>query len=172
ADTARHLRSGAPGGGRRVMLARMRLVLAVAAWEFRRFYKLRDQLLSLALAIIGGAFSFAVQSFVGRASGPVHVAIVGGERLPPLIFPGPSRIDVHSFPVAAIAELREAVGRRELDGLLIIDSPERAELLVAKEPIWEHDLQTALNDARSRLKLKDTTINAKDLDALFAPMTV
>ena len=41
-----------------------RMVLQVALWEFRRFYKLRDQLLSLALAVLGGAFGFGVQYLV------------------------------------------------------------------------------------------------------------
>ena len=33
---------------------RVPVALSVAVWEFRRFYKLRDQLLSLALGLVGG----------------------------------------------------------------------------------------------------------------------
>ena len=41
-------------------------------WEFRRFYKLRDQLLSLGLAVFGGVVGLGVQHFVGKAAGPVR----------------------------------------------------------------------------------------------------
>jgi ABC-2 type transport system permease protein len=64
------------------------------------------------------------------------------------------------------------VGRREIDGVLIISGPDRAELLVAKEPVWKSDLQLALTDARSRAKLRDSAIDQKQLDDAFAPMAI
>ena len=60
----------------------MPVALSVAAWEFRRFYKLRDQLLSLVLGLVGGALGVAVQWFVGYASTPVTVAVLHADRLP------------------------------------------------------------------------------------------
>ena len=51
------------------MLGRLTLILSVAAWEFRRFYKLRDQLLSLGLAVLGGVVGLGVQHFVGVWNG-------------------------------------------------------------------------------------------------------
>src|SRR5690348_7626057 len=111
-----------------------RLVLSVAVWEFRRFYKLRDQILSVLLALLGGVFGFGVQYLVGRSAGEVHVAVLHADRLPPITLPRNSRIRLEPHDAAEEAELRDAVGRRALDGLLVIDSPERAELLVAREP--------------------------------------
>jgi ABC-2 type transport system permease protein len=152
------------------MLARLKTIVHVAVWEFRRFYKLRDQLLSLGLAILGGGIGFAVQVFVGMAAGPVTVAVIGSDRLPELTLPSTSKIELRPQSPENESSLRTAVGKRELDGLLIIDGLDRAELFVTKEPIWAFELQAALTDARSRAKLQATAIDAKSLDDVFAPM--
>ncbi len=146
------------------------LVLEVAWWEFRRFYKLRDQVLSLVLAVLGGVFGLGVQSFVGKAAGTVKVAVVHGERLPSLALAPNSRITLEPHAADEEPALRDAVGQRELDGLLVIHTRERAELLVAKEPVWELELHTALSDARSQALLRETAIDQQQLAAAFAPM--
>jgi ABC-2 type transport system permease protein len=152
------------------MLSRLSIIMSVAVWEFRRFYKLRDQLLSLGLAILGGALGFSVQYFVGKAAGPVVVAVIGSDRLPALRLPPLSKIELRPFSPEMEPVLRDAVRSRELDGLLIVGGLDGAELVVVKEPIWEHELHVALNDARSRLKLKDSSMDPKQLDDLFAPL--
>jgi ABC-2 type transport system permease protein len=152
------------------MPSRLPIIVSVAAWEFRRFYKLRDQLLSLALAVLGGALGFSVQYFIGKAAGPVQVAVIGGDRLPALKLPPLSKIELRPFSAAMEPALRDAVRSRELDGLLIIHGPDGADLVVAKEPIWENDVQLALSDARSRIKLRDSAIDPKQFEDLFAPL--
>jgi ABC-2 type transport system permease protein len=148
------------------------MVLAVAVWEFRRFYKLRDQLLSLLLAVLGGAFGFGVQWFVGKTTGTVRVAVLHGDRLPALALPADSRLHLEQHEPAEGPALRDAVGRRELDGLLVIDGPERAELVVAKEPVWGPELHAALSEARSRAKLRDAAVDPAKLAEAFAPIAL
>jgi ABC-2 type transport system permease protein len=151
-------------------LARLKTVFTVAEWEFRRFYKLRDQLLSLALAIIGGLVGFGVQKFVDRASGPVRVAVIGHERLPALTLPANSRVELVFRGAAEEPALRDAVGRRDLDGLLLIDGPDRAELLVTREPVWDGDIRRALADARRQSKLAEAQIDPGRLADALAPV--
>jgi ABC-2 type transport system permease protein len=148
------------------------MVLAVAAWEFRRFYKLRDQLLSLLLAVLGGAFGFGVQYFVGQSAGDVRIAVLHADRLPPLSLPPDSHLRLEPHDAAEGPALRAAVGRRELDGLLVIHGPERAELLVAKEPVWRQELLDALSDARRRAKLSAAAIDPQTLAEAFAPINL
>ena len=69
----------------------LRVKLAVAAWEFRRFYKLRDQILSLMLAILGGAVGLGIQYFVAKSAGAAHVAVLYADRLPDVVLPKPAR---------------------------------------------------------------------------------
>ena len=59
--------------------------------------------------------------------------------------------------------LREAVGRRDIAGLLIVHDVDSAELVVAREPVWAGDLHAALSDARLRAKLKEAAIDPAKL---------
>ena len=147
-----------------------RMVLQVALWELRRFYKLRDQLLSLALAVLGGAFGFGVQYLVGKAAGPVTVAVIGGDRLPPPALPPGSRITLEAHAAAEEPALRDAVGARALDGLLVIGGPDRAELFVAREPVWKDELHAALSGSRRLVKLRDAAIDPQRLQDAFAQL--
>src|SRR5581483_6580538 len=114
----------------------LRLKLSVAAWEFRRFYKLRDQVLSLCLAIVGSGFGVGVQHFVARAAGPAKVAVLHAELLPDVALPEPARVVLEPHEPSEEPHLRDAVGTKELDGLLVIHGPNQVELLVLKEPVW------------------------------------
>jgi ABC-2 type transport system permease protein len=142
----------------------IRLKLAVAAWEFRRFYKLRDQLLSLMLAIVGGTFGFAVQHFVARSAGPARVAVLFSDRLPDVTLPEPARVRLEPHDPADESKLRDAVGVKELDGLLIIDGLDRAELLVLNDPVWLPELHAALSEARARAKLRAAAVMPQVLE--------
>src|SRR5205823_10702589 len=139
--------------------------LAVAAWEFRRFYKLRDQILSLMLAVVGGAFGFGIQHFVAKSAGPARVAVLHADRLPDVVLPDADRLTLEPHDLADEPELRDAVGHKELDGLLIIQSLDRVELLVLHEPVWLNELHTALSDARARAKLRESDVRPQVLQA-------
>jgi ABC-2 type transport system permease protein len=140
-------------------LRSLRLKLAVAAWEFRRFYKLRDQLLSLVLAMVGGAFGFGVQHFVAKATGPVRVAVLHADRLPGVVLPKESRIELRPHDESEEQKLRDAVGVKELDGLLVIRSLDKVDLLVLKDPVWLNELHAALSEARAKAKLQAADVS-------------
>lgn len=147
-------------------------IVNVAVWEYRRFFKLRDQMLSLALAVVGGALGYGVQYFVGRASGPVSVAVVGGEVLPSIQMPPTSKVVLRPFGKDAEARLRASVARHEIDALLVVENLDKASLYVAREPVWERDLQAALSEARTRTKLKDSAMDPQKLLDLIGPMPI
>lgn len=148
----------------------LRLKLAVAVWEFRRFYKLRDQLLSLALAILGGAFGFGVQHFVARSAGPARVAVLYADRLPGITPADEARIALEPHDPDEEPRLRDAVGHKELDGLLIIRGLDDVELLVLKEPVWLGELHAALSDARARAKLRAAAVTPQVLRDAGGPI--
>ncbi|MFO0807503.1 MAG: ABC transporter permease [Gemmataceae bacterium] len=150
----------------------MPVALAVAVWEFRRFYKLRDQLLSLALGIIGGLLGVAVQWFVGYSSGIVRIAILNADRLPTISLPEGTKLTLEHHESSEHSKLRDSVGRREIAGLLIIHDVNSAELIVAREPVWANDLQTALTDARWRAKLKELSIDSSKLEEARRPVAL
>jgi ABC-2 type transport system permease protein len=141
----------------------IRLKLAVAVWEFRRFYKLRDQLLSLFLAIVGGAFGVGVQQFVARSTGPARIAVLHADRLPGVVLPDQARIQLEPHDAKDEQSLRDAVGHKALDGMLIVHGLDQVELLVLKEPVWLNELHTALSEARGRAKLQAASVSPQVL---------
>lgn len=145
------------------------MVFQVALWEFRRFYRLRDQILSLGMSFVAGMLGFGVQWLV-LTSGEIKVAVVHADALQPIVLEAGSRIRLIPREAADEEDLRAAVGRRELDGLLILHGAERADLVVAKDPVWMKELQTALSAARVKLKLKDSAIDEARLQEAFAPL--
>jgi ABC-2 type transport system permease protein len=132
--------------------------LAVAIWEFRRFYKLRDQLLSLFLAIVGGAFGFGVQHFVAKSAGLARVAVLHADLLPDVKMPQQAHVQLEPYDAADEQKLRDAVGLKDLDGLLVIHSLDRVELLILKEPIWLNEVHLALSEARARATLRAAAV--------------
>ena len=63
-------------------MSRTRLTIAVATWEFCRFWKVRDQLISLALGLAIGLLVAGVKKAVTQPeTEPVEIVVVGGEAL-------------------------------------------------------------------------------------------
>jgi ABC-2 type transport system permease protein len=145
------------------------MVFQVALWEFRRFYRVRDQILSLGLSFVAGLLGFGVQWLV-LTSGEIKVAVINSAALPPIEVESGSRIRLMPHDPSEDEELRAAVGRRELDGLLILHGTQKADLVVGKDPVWIKELQTALSAARVQSKLKDTAINSAQIQEAFAPL--
>jgi ABC-2 type transport system permease protein len=147
------------------------MVFQVAVWEFRRFYRVRDQVLSLGLSFVAGMLGFGVQWLV-LTSGEVKVAVLNSDAMPPVVLEAGSRIRLMPRDKLDEEELRAAVGRRELDGLLILHGADRADLVVGKDPVWLKELQTALSAVRVQVKLKDAAIDPQRLQEALAPLPV
>jgi ABC-2 type transport system permease protein len=125
----------------------------VAAWEFRRYFKLKQQVISAIITVVAMVAALGL----GRRDSPrapVDIAVIGPgaaelselatERL---------RLRVHS--VAEEQDLHAAVGRGELDGLLRIsdDYVGSAELVVARRGAWFGELELLLNAHARRVRL-------------------
>lgn len=150
-------------------MSRSRAVLAVAGWELRRFFKWRDQIGSLILMfLVAGGFQVASKlAAAGRESPEVAVLAPAGFAL---ALPEDSRVRLVTAAGRSAAELRDAVGRRELDGLLVVTSPDRADLVVWKEPRWADDLRGPLSELRRAAVLEALGVAPADLERALAPV--
>ena len=121
-----------------------RIVYEITKWEFFRWFKLKDQIVTLlisfgiSLAVWGGI------ALLGRSDQePVHVFVLN-KHLLPLAIPDGSRLVLQAAVADSEQTLRRAVGVREIDGLLILRSIDAAELLVYKQPLWKDELEQYL----------------------------
>ena len=65
------------------MMRNLQLTLQVAWWEFRRFCKLRDQLLTLAFFLVGALVYVGVMTLIAwdRGAGSAQIVIFNPDRL-------------------------------------------------------------------------------------------
>jgi ABC-2 type transport system permease protein len=145
---------------------RTRLVLEVARWEFRRFFKLKEQLVSIVIMAVLSVGGFALAWAVGSAfRKDVKVAVLTTEAL---VVEPPKKTGLHVVPASGRgeAELRAAVERGELDALLVLRTLDAGELFVVKEPTWLPDLSAPLDEARRRLELSRAGLTREQFDAI------
>lgn len=145
-------------------------VLQVAAWEFRRFFKLRVLLGSFALAIFGCSIGFVGGVVSKRSkSKPVDLAVVNETGAPLAPTPG-SRLRFQSATAADQQRVMEEVGAKKLGGLLIWRADGTAELTVMRQPVWKDQLVAALTEAKRKQRLGDLQLSTAQLDELLAPV--
>ncbi|HSF23014.1 MAG TPA: ABC transporter permease [Blastocatellia bacterium] len=152
-------------------MSELRLVLEVARWEFRRFFKIKDFIVSLlVLAFIAGAVWGGAWLMWGKAE-RARIAIVNAEILALGVSPDPGFEFVNSQSEDQAA-LRESIAKAELDGLLIIKSVDEAELVVSREVLWQAKLADLLTSARLRVRLAEAKLQSSEFAELQKPVTV
>lgn len=143
--------------------------LEVARWEFRRFFKLRDQIISLAITFAMAAAGYGVVRWM-KGEEPRPRLVVSGvpqewlAALPP---------DVQTEDAAGrdASVLRAAVAAREFDGILT--STERGPaLLVRKRAAWQARVVAALQAWHRDQRLAAAGLTAGQLRQLLAPVPV
>jgi ABC-2 type transport system permease protein len=149
-----------------------RMVLVVAWWEFRRFFKVKDQGISLLLGLVIGLGFWGVRHWTeGRAVRPIRIAVLAPSRLVPATPPGS---DLHFTRASGQDEtaLRAAVGRQELDALLIRPSESQADLVVFREPLWLDRLTWVLSASRRESWFAERGLSPQEMARALAPVEV
>lgn len=149
----------------------LRLVLEVARWEFKRFFKIKDFIISLlVLAFIAAAVSGVFWLMWGKAE-KAKVAIIDAGVLKLEASPAPGFEFVNSQREEEEA-LRKSVGQQELDGLLIIKSVDEAELVLSREALWQGNLSELLTKARLQVRLAQAQLQPAEFAEIQKPFTV
>jgi ABC-2 type transport system permease protein len=146
-----------------------RQVLAVARWEFLRFVKLKQQLVSFAVMTGAGLLFGAAGYFIAKArSKPVNVALVGAERLG---MPMP-KVDAVTWKTATGDEdaLRRQLAAKTLDGYVVIVSPDSAQIVLREKARWPSHVRDAMSQARQVRAVQESGITPQQMAALQAQM--
>jgi ABC-2 type transport system permease protein len=148
-----------------------RAAVEVARWEFARYFKPRQQLAGLLLALAGAGVGFGIAKLAsGGTPTPVEVAVIGADRLPLPAESERGRVRFSPHPQADAEALRAAVGRDELAGLLTIHDRDQAELLVHDRGGWVAELEATLSAARRDAAMADARLEPETLARILAPV--
>lgn len=139
-------------------------VRLVAGWEFRRYFKWKDQALGLLIFLGMSGLVYATNRIARSEGRPMTIATAGVE----LTAPGGGRVDVVPAPTdsaARIAALRE--GR--VSGILSRRADGTFELLVERDPRHLVELRVLLAERVRRERLAESAITEAELARVLAP---
>ncbi len=151
---------------------KIRLIQTVARWEFNRWFKWKDQFITLALSATISLILFGGQSVLGIFSERTNrVAVIGGSFigfnesiLGDVIF-------IHADS-SAVEFQRIALEEKQIDGLLIFQNRDTAELFVRQEPSWLAGVTDQFNEIRVREILRRADLPAGFMDQLMKPVEI
>ncbi|HEX6047933.1 MAG TPA: ABC transporter permease [Gemmatimonadaceae bacterium] len=145
----------------------------VARWEFRRFLKPKQLVISMVTMLVTGGVTLGIARLVrGSRAEIANVAVIGGDRVGLGGDTLASRIALAPRSVTAEAALRDSARAGDLDGLLIVRDAHSAELVVRRDPAWRMDLEQALTGAAIRHRLAESGLEQGALQQLASPMRV
>ncbi len=148
-------------------MRRRQQVLEIARWEFLRFFKLRDLILSI--VIVGGLWGaiYGISYWQERSQPVVELAVIA----PMELALDDQRFNVTVFEAEREQELRDRISNEELDGLLMICDDE-ATVVARKQPHWLGDVQVAVDGALREARLDALGISQAQLQAALAPIAI
>ena len=150
-------------------MSRARLIGAVAWWEFRRCWRIKDVVISIGLAVGLALLWFGVLKLLALSApdGPARIVVL--EPSPPSValqFPP----DVERVPDEGRDEqtLRAAVDEGDIDGLVRIEDERHGWVYVTESPFWLDSLRGALDAACRASRLRDAGLAPDTLQRLSA----
>lgn len=141
----------------------------VARWEFGRYIKPKQQLFSILFTMVVTAGFMLISRYASGEKVETHdVAVIGAEQLPVLQHQ-PESVRFTTHGVAEEAALRARVAERDLAGVLLIRSPDDAELVIRRSGDWTSDVRTALAAARQQFMTERAGLSRDALVAILTP---
>lgn len=145
-------------------MSHARQALLVAGWEFRRYFKWKDQALGLLLFMILSALGYAVTRMATAGRRPMTVATSGVE----LAAPADGRVKVVQAP-ADRATHRALLRDGGANGVLTRQPDGTFELLVEKDPRHLPELRSILAELVRRERLVASGLSEAELARILSP---
>ncbi|MGE5456804.1 MAG: ABC transporter permease [Methanococcaceae archaeon] len=148
------------------------MVYEVSKWEFKRWFKLKEQIITFVVMALISVLIFGSKSLIGRFSDKnVKVAVINTPALP-IEVNRESNIILLEKKEIEFQEQLNSLSRREIDGILLIKDIDNSELIVNKEPGWLKYVQDALSLSRRQVKLKQSEISPEKMNDIFKPAVI
>jgi ABC-2 type transport system permease protein len=138
--------------------------LVVAGWEFRRYFRWKDQLMGLGLFLLIGAVWVGAVMVAGAKGRTMTVAVVGLD----LAAPEEGRIRFVPAPPDT-AQRADALRRGDVQGILTRRADGTFDLLVEKDPRYRAELIAVLAESVRRERLAAAGVTAEGLERILAP---
>lgn len=148
-------------------MSHLHQALLIAGWEFRRYFKWRDQVLGLVVFLVLGGAGYLGGKLATSSGRTMTVAVEGMDAAS---LPATDRLRFVPAPDAAARAQGLEAGT--LHGVLTRRPDGRFELLVEKSPRYRSQLETLLTDIRRREQLTARGLEPADLAAILEPVSL
>lgn len=147
-------------------MSKAKTVLEIARWEFFRWFKWKDQFVTLLIWLVLGAAFWGGQWLIEKSATETIriVALYPPEET--FKFQSVGRIEFSEPEARTEEQLRQAVMEGALEGILRVKNLDEAELVAAREPSWKRELEDALTGQRQGIKLKQFDVSSVQLTDL------
>lgn len=144
----------------------IKLVLEVAKWEFKRWFKFKEQIITLLIGALISLLIFGGKSLLEKFTNEeIKIAVISSGLQ--LKFSTESNIKLTEIELNDLSSQKKLLSEEKIDGILIIKDTENVELIVNREPSWLALVQEAFNSARQQIKLEQSNISAKQLNDIY-----
>jgi ABC-2 type transport system permease protein len=145
------------------------MLLEVARWEFGRWFKLKEHIITLIVSAALSLLIFGGQNILQSFdSGKVKLTILKNEILP-IDLPEESKFEITFTDLSGLDNYKRIINEGDTDGLLIIHTIDNIELLVSKKPTWLQELQSVMSSASRQVKLKESTVSLDQIEYILMP---
>ena len=144
-------------------MSHWRQVRLVAGWEFRRYFKWKDQLIGFMIFLGVGALSYGVGKLATGGRRTMTIATAGFE----MSAPAGSRLTFTPAPEDT-AERRRQLEEGDLGGILTRRVDGSFELYVKKDPRYMMELRGILSELVRRERLAQSGLSVSQLESILA----
>ena len=148
-------------------MSRHTLLWEVTRWEFSRWFKWKDQILSLLIVVISGLAFFGVGKLLKKQDKPPVIAVFNPTEVLLLEWPG---LQLEVLDTAADPSQIDHLNQGAWDGYLVLDQRGDARLTVRTSPAFQNELETLLNQSFQTHRIAQSGIPAETLAAMVAPV--
>lgn len=145
-------------------MSHLRLVAIVAQWEFRRYFKWKDQLIGLAFFVVLSLVWAGAAAIAASKGRTMTVALAGVE------LSAPEGTRLHFVPAPESDSARAAaLAADEVQGVLVRNPAGDFELLVTRDPRYRVELVELLDSLVRGERLAESGLAPADLERIMAP---
>jgi ABC-2 type transport system permease protein len=149
-------------------MSRIKKTITVTFWEYRRFYKLKNELLGIAVMLFGGLIGYSAAKYAISSSDKAQILYVAEAGDPQLHQAISSHFTIRKIEQDRVSILLENIKNGEKHYFLEEGNPYR--LHGAKKPKKLTTLMESLNTHQQTKKIEASGIAAEKFSKIFAPV--
>ncbi len=156
----------------KINFKKIKMVFEVAKWEFNRWFKLKEQLITilvgalLSLLIFGGKTIFDKITYK-----KIEVALINQSTLQ-IELNKETKIKLIPKEIGELNAQKNLLNEKKIEGILLIDSLNNISLTVQKDYEWIKEINSALNKSFQQIKIKESGITTEQLQNIFEPIDI